>query len=163
MSYPNFTDWRNQQSVFEKFGVYSGNNLTLTGAGEPVRVAGAMMSADVFAALRTQPEIGRVFREDEDKPGAPPVAVISHALWQNRFGGDAGIVNKTISLNGKPYTILGVMPAGFEFPNKVDLWLPVGPSSPSPAGRSETIIPDCSDWRVSNRESLSKRREPIWM
>jgi len=127
ISYPNFTDWRNQQSVFERFGVCSGNNFTLTGAGEPVRLSGALMSADVFAALRTQPEIGRVFREDEDKPGAPPVAVISHELWQNRFGGDAGIVNKTISLNGKPYSVLGVMPAGFEFPNKVDLWVPVGP------------------------------------
>src|SRR6266404_74088 len=127
LSYPNFIDWRDQQSAFEKFGVYSGNNFTLTGAGEPVRLAGAMMSADVFAALRTRPESGRVFREDEDKPGAAPVAVISRALWQNRFGGQAGIVNKTINLNGKPYTILGVMPAGFEFPNKVDLWLPVGP------------------------------------
>ncbi|HYV27993.1 MAG TPA: ABC transporter permease, partial [Candidatus Eisenbacteria bacterium] len=84
-------------------------------------------SAEVFAALRAQPEIGRAFREDEDKPGAAPVAVISRGLWQNRFGGDAGIVNKTISLNGKAYTILGVMPVGFEFPNKVDLWLPVGP------------------------------------
>src|SRR5207249_1080120 len=127
ISYSNFTDWRNQQLVFERFGVYRGNNFTLTGAGEPVRLAGALMSADVFAGLRTQPEIGRVFREDEDKPGAPPVAVISHALWQNRFGGDAGIVNRTISLNGKPYSVLGVMPAGFEFPNKVDLWVPVGP------------------------------------
>jgi len=127
ISCPNFTDWRNQQSVFEKFGVYSGSNFTLTGAGEPVRLAGAMMSSDVFAALRVQPEIGRVFGEDEDKPGGPPVAVIGHALWQNRFGGDAGIVNKTINLNGKAYTILGVMPAGFEFPNKVDVWLPVGP------------------------------------
>ena len=66
ISYPNFTDWRNQQSVFEKFGVSSGRNFTLTGAGEPVRLAGALISADVFAALRTQPEIGRVFREDED-------------------------------------------------------------------------------------------------
>jgi len=127
ISYPNFTDWRNQQSVFEKFGVCSGNNFTLTAAGEPVRLAGAMMSADVFAALRTQPEIGRVFRQDEDEPGAPPVAVISHSLWQSRFGGHAGILNQTISLNGKPYALLGVMPAGFEFPNKVDLWLPVGP------------------------------------
>jgi putative ABC transport system permease protein len=126
ISYPNFNDWRNQQSVFERFGVYSGNNFTLTGAGEPVRLAGAMMSADVFAALRTPPAIGRVFREDEDKPGAPPVAVISHALWQNRFGGQAGIVNQTINLNGKPYTLLGVMPAGFEFPDIVDLWVPVG-------------------------------------
>src|SRR6266849_8722549 len=129
ISYPNFTDWREQQSVFERFGVYSGNNFTLTAAGEPVRLAGVLMSADVFAALRTQPEIGRVFREDEDKPGVPPVVVISHALWQSRFGGQAGIVNKTINLNGKPYTLWGVMPAGFEFPNKVDLWLPVGPYS----------------------------------
>ena len=129
LSYPNFTDWRNQQSVFEKFGVYSGGNFILTGAGEPARLAGALMSADVFAALRTPPEIGRDFREDEDKPGAAPVAVISHALWQNRFGADAGIVNKTITLDGKPYTILGVMPAGFEFPEQTDLWLPVGPIS----------------------------------
>src|SRR5438477_4882302 len=127
ISYSNFTDWRNQQSVFERFGVYSGNNFTLTGAGEPVRLAEALMSADVFAALRTEPGIGRVFREDEDKPGAAPVVVISHALWRDRLGGDAGIVNRTISLNGKPYSVLGVMPAGFEFPNKVDLWVPVGP------------------------------------
>ena len=87
------------------------------------------MSADVFAALRTTPEIGRVFRQDEDKPGASPVVVISHALWQNRFGGQAGILNQTLSLNGNACTILGVMPARFEFPNKVDLWLPVGPFS----------------------------------
>jgi putative ABC transport system permease protein len=129
ISYPNFTDWRNQQSVFENFGVYDGNNFTLTDAGESVRLAGTLMSADVFAALRTQPEIGRLFREDEDKPGAAPVAVISHGLWQNRFGSDTGILNKTISLDGKPHTVLGVMPAGFEFPNKVDVWVPVGPYS----------------------------------
>src|SRR5688572_29190436 len=129
LSYPNFADWKSQQSVFENFGIHSGNNFTLTGAGEPVRLAGALMSADVFAALRTQPQIGRVFGEEEDKPGAEPVVVISQALWQNRFGGQAGIINKTISLNGKPYTVLGVMPAGFEFPFKVDLWLPLGPFS----------------------------------
>ena len=94
ISYPNFIDWKNQQSVFEKFGVYNGNNFTLTRAGEPVLLAGALMSAEVFAALRTQPEIGRVFREDEDKPGAAPVALISHALWQNRFGGHTRTVQK---------------------------------------------------------------------
>src|SRR5690349_20111698 len=65
ISYPNFVDWRNQQSVFERFGVYSGNNFTLTGAGEPVRLAGALMSADVFGAWRTQPAGGRGFRDDE--------------------------------------------------------------------------------------------------
>jgi putative ABC transport system permease protein len=83
----------------------------------------------VFAALRTQPEIGRVFREDEDKPGAPAVAVISHALWQNRFGGQIGIVNRAITLDAKAYTVVGIMPPGFEFPNKVDVWVPVGPFS----------------------------------
>ena len=129
ISYPNFLDWKNQQSVFENFGVYNGNNFSLIGAGEPVRLTGAMMSAEVFAALRTHPEIGRVFGEDEDKPGAPPVIVISHALWQNRFGGRAGILNETIRLDGKPYTVLGVMPPGFEFPHKVDIWVPVGPYS----------------------------------
>jgi len=128
ISYPNFVDWKNQQSVFDKFGVYTGGSFTLTGAGEPARLTGMLMSAEVFAALRTPAEIGRVFHEDEDKPGATPVAVLSHALWQNRFGGDAAIVNKTLNLDGKAYVILGVMPAGFEFPDKVDLWLPVGPS-----------------------------------
>ncbi len=132
ISYPNFTDWRDQQSVFEQFQRFPvAAVLPLTGTGEPVLrdQQGAMMSADVFAALRTQPEIGRVFREDEDKLGAAPVAVISHGLWKNRFGGDAGIVNRTINLDGKAYTVLGIMPAGFEFPNKVDLWVPVGPFS----------------------------------
>ncbi len=129
IAYPNFTDWRDQQSVFERFGVYSGGNFTLTGEGDAVRLAGAVMSADVFAALRAQPELGRVFSKDEDKPGAPPVAVISHALWQNRFDGDAGIVHKTINLDGQPYAVLGVMPTRFEFPGKVDVWLPVGPYS----------------------------------
>jgi putative ABC transport system permease protein len=129
ISYPNFLDWKSQQSIFEKFGVYNGNNFTLTGAGEPVLLAGALMSAEVFAALRTQPEIGRVFREDDDKPGAAPVAVISHALWRNRFGGDAGSATRSINLDGKSYTIVGVMPAGFEFPYKVDVWVPVGPFS----------------------------------
>lgn len=129
ISYPNFIDWRNQQSVFEQFGVYSENNFTLIGSGEAVRLAGTIMSADVFAALRTQPELGRVFSEDEDKPGASPVVVISHELWQTRFGGEAAVVNRTINLDGKAYTVLGVMPGGFEFPNKVDLWVPVGPFS----------------------------------
>jgi putative ABC transport system permease protein len=129
IAYPNFVDWKNQQSVFEKFGAYNGGNFTLTGGGDTVRLTGVQVSADVFGALRAHPEIGRVFREDEDKPGAPPVAVISHALWQSRFGGDVGIVNTTINLDGTPYTVLGVMPAGFEFPNKVDLWVPLGPYS----------------------------------
>jgi putative ABC transport system permease protein len=129
LSYPNFTDWRSQQSVFEDFGVYNGNSFTLTGTGEPVRLAGVVMSAEVFAALRTPPEMGRVFGADDDRPGALPVAVISHGLWQGRLGGQSDILHHTIRLDGKPYTILGVMPAGFEFPYKADVWVPLGPYS----------------------------------
>lgn len=132
ISYPNFIDWRRQQSVFEKIGVYTGANFNFTGAGEPVRLSGSLVSADVFAALRIQAEVGRVFGNDEDKPGAPPVAVISHELWRNQFGGDSGVLNRAIVLDGKPYTVVGVMPAGFEFPYKVDVWAPVGPYSADP-------------------------------
>lgn len=162
LSYPNFIDWKNQQSVFDEFGVYNGGNFTLTGAGEPVRLAAAVMSAEVFAALRTPPEIGRVFRKDEDKPGAAPVAVLSHALWQNRFGGDAGILHQTISLDGTPYVILGVMPAGFEFPGKVDVWVPAGPYSAQPSWQKRDYHPGLFGLaRLKPGVSLEKARADL--
>ena len=129
IAYPNFIDWKNQQAVFENFGVFTWIDLTLTGRGEPAQVSASAMSADVFAALAVQPELGRAFRADEDKPGAEPVAVISHSLWRDRFGSDAGVLNQTITLNGQPCVISGVMPAGFDFPGKVDIWVPIGPLS----------------------------------
>src|SRR4030095_14979171 len=85
ISYPNFTDWRAQQAVFEHIGVYKWNNFALTGREEPIQLRGAAMSADAFAALKVQPVIGRTFSEEEDKPGAPPVVLLSHSLWQTRF------------------------------------------------------------------------------
>ncbi len=127
ISYPNFTDWRAQQTVFEHLGVYNWASYNLTGRGEPQRLTGARLSADVFAALRVQAAVGRVFNQDEDKPGAQPVIVLSHGLWQSRFGGDAGIVNQAITLDGRTYTIIGVMPAGFAFPQRRDFWTPLGP------------------------------------
>ena len=129
ISYPNFSDWRAQQTVFEHIGVYNWGSYTLTGKGQPHRLTGVRISADGFAALRAQPAIGRLFDNDEDKPGAPSVAVLSHALWADRFGGDAGAVNQSITLDGRPYTVIGVMPVGFDFPSRTDLWLPVGPLS----------------------------------
>src|SRR5438034_7400233 len=129
ISYPNFTDWRAQQTVFEHIGVYNWNNFVLTGRDEPVQLRGARMSADGFAALKVQPVIGRTFAEDEDKPGAPPVVLLSDSLWQTRFGGDAAILNQSITLDGHPYTVIGIMPPGFAFPNELSVWVPVGPLS----------------------------------
>src|SRR5258706_12648310 len=104
VSYPDFTDWRNQNHVFEKIGVYNRESYNLTGGGEPERILAAQVSADLFSALRVQAAIGRVFNNDEDKPGGAPVVVLSYALWQRRFGGQPGIVNQQLTFNNKSYT-----------------------------------------------------------
>src|SRR5437762_5619602 len=127
VSYPNFTDWRVQQTVFEQIGVYNWGSYNLTGRGEAQRLTGVRASADVFSALRARPALGRLFNSDEDKPGAPAVVLLSHGLWQDRFGGAADILNQAITLDGRVFTVIGVMPAGFAFPNQTDLWVPVGP------------------------------------
>ena len=132
ISYPNFADWKAQQSVFDHFGVYNWNNFTFTGRGDPVQLTGAQISADAFAALQSAPALGRVFNEDEDRPGAAPVVVLSHALWQSRFGGDPRVVGEKITLDGRASTVVGVMGPGFAFPNDVSLWVPVGPLAADP-------------------------------
>jgi putative ABC transport system permease protein len=126
VSYPNFTDWRNQNQVFEKIGVYNRSSYNLTGAGEAERIVTGQVSADMFAALRVNAAIGRVFNNDEDKPGGLPVVVLGYGLWQRRFGGQTSIVNQPLTLNGKSYTVVGVMPEGFQFPSRVEMWVPVG-------------------------------------
>jgi putative ABC transport system permease protein len=133
ISYPNFTDWRAQQKVFEYIGVHTRRTYNLTGRGEPQRLICWHVSADLFSALRVQAAVGRVFNNDEDKPGAPPVVVLSHGLWQSRFGADAGAIGQSITLDGRAYSVIGVMPATFTFPlhSSVDLWTPVGPLSDS--------------------------------
>ena len=126
ISYPNFTDWRNQNHVFEKIGVYNRSSYNLTGVGEAERIVTGQVSADMFAALRVNPAVGRLFTNDEDKPGGTPVVLLSYPLWQRRFGGQAGILNQPLTLNGKSYTVIGIMPQGFQYPSRVEMWVPVG-------------------------------------
>src|SRR6266498_3268662 len=126
ISYPNFTDWRNQNHVFEKIGVYNRSSYNLTGAGEAERIITGQVSADLFSALRVNAAMGRVFTNDEDKPGGPPVVVLSYGLWQRRFGGQTNILNQPLTLNNKSYTVIGVMPQGFAYPGRVKMWVPVG-------------------------------------
>lgn len=133
ISYPNFTDWRNQNHVFEKIGVYNRSSYNLTGAGEAERIITGQMSADLFAALRVNPAVGRIYTNDEDKPGGSPVVVLSYGLWQRRFGGLSSILNQPITLNGKSYTVIGVMPQTFQFPSRAEMWVPVGQLSGEPS------------------------------
>jgi predicted permease len=132
ISYPNFADWRNQNQVFEKIAVYNRESYNLTGTGEAERIITGQVSADLFAALRANPLLGRLFTNDEDKPGATPVVLLSYPLWQRRFGGQAGILNQPLTLNGKSYTVIGIMPQSYQFPSRVEMWVPVGQLSGDP-------------------------------
>ena len=133
ISYPNFTDWRNHNQTFEKMGVYNRASYNLTGAGEAERIVTGQVSADLFAALRVNAQHGRVFTNDEDKPGGTPVVVLSHALWQRRFGGQTSILNQAITLNGRSYTVIGIMPESYLYPSRVEMWVPVGQLSDQPS------------------------------
>lgn len=125
-SYPNFFDLRAQNTVFEHLATYRSGDYIMTGRGEPARLQGAVVTADLFPLLKVQPMLGRVFLPAEDKPSETGrVVIFSHALFQKRFNGDASIVNQAITLEGIKFTVIGVMPPSFEFPiqnEPVELW-----------------------------------------
>jgi hypothetical protein len=124
LSYPTFFDFRAQNRVFEHLVSYRDQRFTLTDSLPAIQVAGEIVSWDLFPLLGVQPELGRGFLSEEEKPGTH-VAVLSHALWKSRFGGDPGILEKHIPINGRLFTVAGVAPAGFQFPvdnPAVQLW-----------------------------------------
>ena len=111
--------WARQNQVFQGMAAYSPAELTLTGAGETERLEGARVTAGFFSVLSVAPALGRSFLAEDDRPGGPQVCVLSHRFWQSRFSGSASMLGKAITLDGKPYTVLGVMPASFEYPERV--------------------------------------------
>src|SRR5213075_1984491 len=100
-------------------------SANLTGAGDPERLAGSGVTGNFFQALGVPAELGRTFQLENERSGSDQVVVLSHALWQQRFGGDAGIVNKTITLDDKSFEVIGVMPREFDFPAATQIWLPL--------------------------------------
>ncbi|HRI16568.1 MAG TPA: ABC transporter permease [Verrucomicrobiota bacterium] len=126
VAYPNFLDWQKQQDAFEGLAAFRNEDWNLTGTGRPERVVGLQVSASFFPTLGVSPLRGRVFTPDEDKVGADRVAVLSEGLWRRRFGADPAMLNRTVSLDGEAYTVVGIMPAGFQFPQRVELWTPIG-------------------------------------
>lgn len=126
ISWPNYLDWRAQNQVFEHIAVYNRDSYNLTRGGEPERLVGGQVSADLFAVLGVGAELGRVFTNDEDQPGAAPVVLLSYGLWVRRFGSDPNVINQAITLNDRSYTVVGVMPPDFQFPIRAELWVPAG-------------------------------------
>ncbi|MDX6271426.1 MAG: hypothetical protein QOD28_2649 [Acidobacteriota bacterium] len=132
VSYPNFIDWRDQQQTMERIAAFRSANYVVTGGGEPERLDGRQVSAGFFEVLGVQPALGRNFTPEEDKPGATPVALISHGFWQRRLGGDPSIVNKQLQLSNESYTVVGVLPQTFEWQSPVDVFVPVGLGAGNP-------------------------------
>jgi predicted permease len=108
-----FLDWKEQSTSFESLSLLHNTDLNLTGEGEPERISGVKMSAGGLQILRARPMLGRVFAPDEDQPGREKVIVLTHRLWQRRFGGDTNIVGRSIQLSDQGYTVIGVLPPGF--------------------------------------------------
>lgn len=127
-SWPDFADWRAQQTTFDGLAAYSNRSFTLTGMGEAARLNGALITSNLFTLLGAAPQVGRHFTPAEEQPGAHAV-ILSHSLWQSRFNGDPQIAGRTLLLGGINYTIVGVMPQGFRFPvtgEAAELWISAG-------------------------------------
>lgn len=122
---PNFLDLRARNRTFESMAEYTAQSLTILGGNEPVRTRGAYVSQGFFQVLGVQPEIGRGFLAEESKPGANPVAIISYGFWQKTLGGKADLASTPLRIGGVSYTVVGVTPRGFNFPNEIDAWLPM--------------------------------------
>ena len=126
ISFPNFLDWREQNTVFEDIGVYfGGSRFALSGAGEPVVINGSRISQGLFEILRVSPQLGRTFTVDEDRPEQDAVVILGYDLWQKNFGGDPTIIGQKIVLSNRARTVIGVMPRGFRFPDIADVWVPL--------------------------------------
>jgi putative ABC transport system permease protein len=124
VSAATYLDWRDQNTAFEQLAAARSASVALSG-NPPVLVSGASMSSNFFDTFRLQPELGRFFLPSEFHPGGDHVVILSHEIWQTHFGGDAGIVGKTIRLNGESYVVVGVAPADFEFFDRMDAWTPL--------------------------------------
>ncbi len=122
----NFLDWQKQNTVFAEIEAQRGATWNLTGTGEPERLRGARVTSGLFQMLGARPARGRDFLPEEDQPGRAGVVIISHGLWQRRFGADPGIIGQTLSLSGQSYTVIGIMPPTFQFPDRrTELWAPM--------------------------------------
>ncbi|HEY4879050.1 MAG TPA: ABC transporter permease [Candidatus Acidoferrales bacterium] len=137
-SYENYVDWRDQSHSFESLEATRGATITLTGDGEPERLNSRYATAGMFPLLGVGAIAGRTFHPDEDRAGGAPVVLLSYGLWQRRFGGALDTVGKSITLDSHPYTIVGILPKGFELLQPADVFLPFTPWAQT--------LPDDRNW-----------------
>jgi putative ABC transport system permease protein len=130
VTYATFLDLASRSQSFDQIGAYRDWTFNIAGEGDPEQVEGALVSEGLLRALAAQPILGRVFLPEDDRPGATGAVILGYGLWQRRFASDPSIVGKTLKINGASFTVAGVMPPGFQFPGKAELWtalVAVGP------------------------------------
>jgi putative ABC transport system permease protein len=129
LSYLDYRDWRDSSTTLADAAAFQGRSLTISdGQADPERFLGQAVSANLFRLLGIPPVLGRDFEPADDRPGAEPVIILSDAVWRQRYQSDPNILGRAIPINGRPHTIIGVMPPRFAFPTNHQLWVPLGPT-----------------------------------
>src|SRR5467141_714060 len=121
----NYLDWQSQNRSFEQLAAYGFESFNVGGGERPEAIRGAAVAPGFFSILRLQPVLGRTFTAEEDRPGQGHVVILGHTLWRDHFAADPGIVGRNVLLDGQTYTVIGVMPPKFKFPDWADLWVPL--------------------------------------
>jgi putative ABC transport system permease protein len=137
-SYENFSDWRDQSHSFESMEATRGFAVTLNGSGEPEQLPARMVTAGMFSLLGAKAALGRTFLSEEDRAGGNPVALLSYGLWQRRFAGSREVLGKSVNIDSQLYTVIGVLPSGFELLQPADIYLPFVPWAKT--------LPDDRNW-----------------
>src|ERR1044072_2562716 len=133
-SLPEYLGWKEQNRSFEHLAAYLGGNSFIDAGDGSTDTPIGIVTPELFSIFRVSPILGRTFTNEETMPGRFRVAVLSHSMWQNRFGSDPNVLSRTVQVNGKVYAIIGVMPAGFSYPDRAELWrpLPIDPAEMDP-------------------------------
>jgi len=138
----NWLDWQRLNHSFETLAAWNSASATFVGEGDPELLSGQAASAEFLPALKVSPRLGRLFTPDDDRPNAAPVVILSHRLWQRRFGDDPNVIGKKIELDARPFEVIGVMPEGFYFVNPLaEFWVPYG-------------LDRQRDWRANSGRSI---------
>ena len=128
VTYATFLDLQREARTIENVAAYREWIFNVTGGSEPAQIAGALVSGNFFAALGSSPTLGRAILPEDDEPGGDNhVVVLSYGLWQSRFGSDSNILGQKLMVNAEPFTVIGVMPPGFDFPSQSEMWCPLVP------------------------------------
>ena len=162
-SYPAYREWRDRSREFQTVSAMSSVNdeTILTGRGEPVPVEGRWVTGEFFSLLGVSPAFGRVLRLDDDRPGAPNVVVISHRFWLDRLSGSRDVVGQSMTLDGKPHTVVGVMPPGFAYPKGATYWVPVASAGGGPLLENRNVFWMIGLGRLRSNSNLETARSEL--